>query len=308
MSDVGAFTASRFKASIGVDFAGRGLATETFFESLPAQFFDELPADWSFDPSAGASADVPIVLSRDYLALYNFGFASTRGLPTLRESDTGMIPLTVTLRGTDGSVTRMRGHIAGFSSRINTIAVPEEFMRWANSRFAPGSAEEGPSRLVVETNTPGDPAIRRYMELNSLDIAGDKLDNSAAAYMLRLITGIVVAVGAVITLLAFFILMLSLYLLLQKNREKMRRLMLLGYSPNDVARPYVRLILTINASVLVIACAAALLAAGFWRPSLEAVGATPASPVPMLAAGVAVMAVATLLSVHSVRRRVRKDF
>lgn len=82
---VGAFTASRFKAAIGVDFAGRGLSTETFFESIPDRFFDKLPADWGFNTADGEDADVPIILARDYLALYNFGFASTRGLPTVRE-------------------------------------------------------------------------------------------------------------------------------------------------------------------------------------------------------------------------------
>lgn len=308
VNDVGAFTASRFKASIGLDFAGRMLASETFFESLPRQFFDELPADWNFDASPGADADVPIVLPRDYLALYNFGFASTRGLPTLRENEIGMIPLTLNLRGTDGSTATMRGHIAGFSSRINTIAVPEEFMRWANARFAPESAGEAPSRLVVEINSPGDPEIERYMRRNSLDIAGDKIDNSAAAYVLRLITGIVVAVGAVITILAFFILMLSMFLLLQKNREKLRQLMLLGYSPADVARPYIHLIVIVNSCVYAASCAVAAIAAARWRDALEAAGAAVAPFLPTAAAGFAVMLSVSLISIISVRRRVRRDF
>lgn len=172
---VGEFTASRFKAAISLDFAGRGLASETFFESLPAEFFDKLPSDWGFDPADGAEADVPIVLSRDYLSLYNFGFAATRGLPTLRENEIGMIPLTLTLRGRDGQTAVMRGHIAGFSSRINTIAVPEEFMHWANERFAPGSAQEAPSRLVIETDKPGDPAIARYLETTDLTSRATRL-------------------------------------------------------------------------------------------------------------------------------------
>lgn len=305
---VGEFTASRFKAAISLDFAGRGLASETFFESLPAEFFDKLPADWGFDPADGAEADVPIVLSRDYLSLYNFGFAATRGLPTLRENEIGMIPLTLTLRGRDGSTAVMRGHIAGFSSRINTIAVPEEFMHWANERFAPGSAQEAPSRLVIETDKPGDPAIARYLDNNGLDIAGDKIDNSAAAYMLRLFTGIVLAVGAIISVLAFFILLLSIFLLLQKNRGKLRQLMLLGYSPAEVARPYIHMVVAVNAAILAGGCVVAVLAAGIWRPALATVGATPTSIWPTILAGAALMAIVSVLSVVSIRSRVRRDF
>lgn len=305
---VGEFTASRFKAAISLDFAGRGLASETFFESLPAEFFDKLPDDWGFDPADGAEADVPIVLSRDYLSLYNFGFAATRGLPTLRENEIGMIPLTLTLRGRDGQTAVMRGHIAGFSSRINTIAVPEEFMHWANERFAPGSAQEAPSRLVIETDKPGDPAIARYLDNNGLDIAGDKIDNSAAAYMLRLFTGIVLAVGAIISVLAFFILLLSIFLLLQKNRGKLRQLMLLGYSPAEVARPYIHMVVAVNAAILAGGCIVAALAASIWRPALATVGADPTSIWPTILAGAALMAIVSVLSVVSIRSRVRRDF
>lgn len=305
---VGEFTASRFKAAISLDFAGHGLASETFFESLPAEFFDKLPADWGFDPADGAEADVPIVLSRDYLSLYNFGFAATRGLPTLRENEIGMIPLTLTLRGRDGQTAVMRGHIAGFSSRINTIAVPEEFMHWANERFAPGSSQEAPSRLVIETDKPGDPAIARYLDNNGLDIAGDKIDNSAAAYMLRLFTGIVLAVGAIISVLAFFILLLSIFLLLQKNRGKLRQLMLLGYSPAEVARPYIHMVVAVNAAILAGGCIVAVLAAGIWRPALATVGAAQTSIWPTVLAGAALMATVSVLSVVSIRSRVRRDF
>lgn len=303
----GAFTASRFKAAIGVDFAGRGMSTETFFESIPDQFFDQLPTDWHFDTSLGEAGDVPIVLSRDYLALYNFGFASTRGLPTLRESEISKIPLTVAIRGYDGHFVRMRGHVAGFSSRINTIAVPEDFMAWANARFgtrrrhrsiAPRAGSQHPRR----------PAIAQYMRRHSLDIAGDKMDNGTAAYFLRVVTGVVIAVGAVISLLSFFILMLSIFLLLQKNRGKLQRLMLLGYSPDDVARPYITLILTVNATVLVLSCAIAWGASAMWSDALRTIGAEPASPATAFATGFIVMGVVSAINIVSVRRRMRKDF
>ncbi len=304
VDSIGAFTASRFRASIGVDFAGRGMTTEAFFESIPDDFFDRLPDDWYFSPQAG---EVPIVLSRDYLALYNFGFASSRGLPTLRESEIGLIPLVITLSGRDGNAVKLRGHVAGFSSRINTIAVPEEFMQWANEEFGNG-AESMPSRLVVRVNSPGDPAINDYMERNGLEIAGDKADNSTAAYFLRVATAAVSAIGAVISALALFILLLSMYLLLQKNREKLHQMMLLGYSPAQVSAPYVRLILWVNAAVWLLACGITALVAQLWRGALATLSVEPASMWPTAVLGAALMAVVSAVCIIAVRTTVRKDF
>ena len=84
VKNVGVFTPSRFHVNGAVDFAGRGMSTHLFFESIPDEFFDVRPEGWSFDP-ADTSAIIPIIISRDYLALYNFGFAASRGMPQLSE-------------------------------------------------------------------------------------------------------------------------------------------------------------------------------------------------------------------------------
>ena len=51
-------------------------------------------------------------------------------------------------------------------------------------------------------------------------------------------------------MLSFYILMLSIYLLLQKNTKKLETLLLVGYSPARVARPYQLLTVALNAVVL----------------------------------------------------------
>lgn len=49
--------------------------------------------------------------------------------------------------------------------------------------------------------------------------------------------------------------MLSIYLLVQKNSYKLENLLLIGYSPSSVARPYQWLTIGLNAGVLIIALA-----------------------------------------------------
>ena len=67
---------------------------------------------------------------------------------------------------------------------------------------------------------------------------------------LKVIIGIVLSVGLLISVLSFYILMLSIYLLLQKNTSKLENLLLIGYSPAKVALPYQMLTLALNAVVL----------------------------------------------------------
>ena len=60
-------------------------------------------------------------------------------------------------------------------------------------------------------------------------------------------------VGLFISILSFYILMLSIFLLLQKNTVKLENLLLIGYSPTRVATPYYILTVGLNVLVLLLA-------------------------------------------------------
>jgi hypothetical protein len=70
---------------------------------------------------------VPIILPKNYLDLYNFGFAESHSMPKISEGMIGLVALDVTIFGR-GDREQLKGRIAGFSNRINTILVPETFM------------------------------------------------------------------------------------------------------------------------------------------------------------------------------------
>ena len=80
----------------------------------------------------------------------------------------------------------------------------------------------------------------------------DKLDAGKTTWFLKVVVGIVLAVGLLISILSFYILMLSIYLLLQKNTTKLENLLLIGYAPERVALPYQLLTVGLNALVLVL--------------------------------------------------------
>lgn len=259
--EVGAFTPTQFNVSAGISMAEAGvqLSTAMFFESVPDDFVDIDLGKWEFDESSGV---IPIVIPRNYLNLYNFGFAQSRNMPKLSEGVMGLIQMNVILRG-NGQREELKGNIVGFSNRLNTILVPQSFMDWANHKFAPGTNPQ-PARLIMEVNNPADPTIAEYFRTKGYETEDNKLDAGKTTYFLRLIVGIVLVIGIVITLLSFYMLMLSIFLLLQKNTVKLESLLLIGYSPKMVALPYQLMTVVLNGIVLVIAILLVSLLRGYY--------------------------------------------
>ena len=240
---IGAFTPSQFKVSagLGMQEAGIHLSTDMFFESVPDEFVDIKLDKWHFDEETHT---IPIIIPRNYLNLYNFGFAQSRSLPKLSEGLMGLIQMDIMMRG-NGRVEQYKGNIVGFSNRLNTILVPQSFMNWANKNFAP-DAEAQPARLIIEVSNPADSSIASYFQKKGYETEDGKLDAGKTTYFLRLIVGIVLGVGLFISILSFYILMLSIFLLLQKNTTKLESLLL------RVALPYQILTVGLNIIVLIL--------------------------------------------------------
>ena len=78
VQSIGSFSSNQFK--VGAASAALGFYTELFFEAVPDEFLDVQPAGCFWE---SGKDEVPIILSRDYLALYNFGFAASQGLPKI---------------------------------------------------------------------------------------------------------------------------------------------------------------------------------------------------------------------------------
>ena len=247
--EVGEFTSSQFKVSAGVSMENLGvnLSTAMFFESVPDRYVDVSSDDWHFEPG---QEEIPIIIPRNYLNLYNFGFAQSRSLPQISEGLIHMVNLDIYISGA-GRRDVYKGKIAGFSNRLNTILVPQSFMAWANMHYADARTHKEPSRLIVEVNNPTDNRIAQFFRESGYEAEDDKLDAGKTTWFLKVIVGIVLSVGLLISALSFYILMLSIYLLLQKNTTKLENLLLIGYGPSRVAFPYQALTVMLNAGVLV---------------------------------------------------------
>lgn len=301
---VGQFTSTAYKvdASMGVN-GTRVVNSELFFESIPDAFVDVPLKDWHYTPGEHV---VPIILPRSYITMYNFGFAQSHALPKISDGLVGMIDLDIFISG-NGYQDRFKGKVIGFSGRLNSILVPQSFMDWSNRRYAPDT-EPAPHRLIIEVGNPADENIAKYMDSKGYDVEDGNLNAEKTTYFLRMMVSMVVIVGLIISALSFYILMLSIYLLVQKNASKLENLLLLGYSPGRVALPYQLLTVTLNASVLVIVWIALYFIRSYYMGIIETLfpDIEDGSIVPAVGFGLLLFAGVSLLNLWVVRRKIMR--
>ena len=301
---IGKFTSTEYKvdASMGVNGVNV-LNSELFFESVPDAFVDVPLKDWTYQPG---SQEVPIILPRTYINMYNFGFAQSHSLPKISDGLMAMIDFHIFVQA-GGKKEQFKGKVIGFSSRLNTILVPQAFMDWSNKEFAPDDHSD-PTRLIVEVGNPADENISQYLDANGYEVETDKLDAEKTTYFLRMIVSMVMVIGLIISVLSFYILMLSIYLLVQKNSSKLENLLLIGYSPSDVSKPYQILTMGLNVSVLVIAWVILFFVRGYYMDFIEALypDIEDGSLLPAIGLGLALCFIVSVLNVVAIRRKVTK--
>ena len=263
---VGAFSASQFEVNGSIMFNGRKLSTMLFFESIPDEFIDVETDDWHFDDGAKV---IPIILPRNYLNLYNFGFSATQQLPQITEDMIKSVSLGINLRGKEYN-DDYTGRIVGFSDRLNTILVPDAFMSWANSHYA-DAEESHPTRLILKVADPTNPALSDYLEEHNYVIENKPAESSKALFILKVCIAIIICIGVLFSLLSIIILTLSIYLLLQKNITKLENLVLIGYTPSRVAMPYNLITLVLNLSILAVSLVIIFLTQDLYMEQLSAI-------------------------------------
>ena len=298
---VGCYTPAQFAVFATIGAGSMRFSTEMFFEAVPDEFLDVDLSQWTYDPDG---TDVPIILPRTYLNLYNFGFASSQGLPVVSEGLVGTVNVDLRLSGRR-DVLLKTGHVVAFSRRLNTILVPQAFIDDMNSRLAP-DREPQASRLIVRVDNPADDRIATYLARYHYDTEADDADTARAASFLRLLISAVLLVGLIISALAFYVLLLSIFLLLQKQTEKIDNLLLIGYSPAQVVRPFLLLTIGLNLVVLVGAFFLVRVARGWYLPLLGRLYEEyqPSTSLPVLLTGVALFVLVNVLNFIAIRRKV----
>ncbi|MDR1369323.1 MAG: ABC transporter permease [Dysgonamonadaceae bacterium] len=272
------FTPCQYQVKAMISLSGRGseLATEMFFESVPDKLLNRISnKEWKWDEKSGL---IPIIIPRDYLNLYNFGFSGSQGLPQISESIIQQIEFQVLLYG-NGIYEEFKGRIVGFSNDLNTILVPETFMVWSNNKFA--GADEGSekiSRLIIEVKNPADPKIAGFFaEKSNYEVNDNQGEQGKLSYFLTILIIAVIIVGALVLLPAMGLMLLSINLMVYKDRQTLNDLLLLGFDRRTLVRPYSVLVVFLNITVGISGIVSAWIIRGFYFPKLAVLGITETS-------------------------------
>lgn len=158
----------------------------------------------------------------------------------------------------------------------------------------------------MEVHNPTDDRIVKFLKEKGYETEGDQLDAGKMTWFLKMIVGIVMAVGLIICILSFYILMLSIYLILQKNTMKLENLLLIGYSPFQTAWPYQMLTLLLNGLVLLLAVGCVV-----WIRNLYIDMFAPLFPMlddtnlfPVISIGILIYLGVSLLNAIAIRRKI----
>lgn len=300
--DLGIFAASQFEVDGSIMFNGRRLSTMMFFEAVPDNFIDVTSREWHFKQG---DVTIPIILPRNYLNLYNFGFSQTQNLPQITEDMIKRVELGIRLSG-NGHRDDYVGRVVGFSDRLNTILVPMEFMSWANGYYA-DACEDEPTRLILEVENPGAPEVTSYLAEHGYAAEDKPSESSKALFLLKVCVAVIVGIGVIFSILSIIILTLSIYLLLQKNITKLENLVLIGYTPSHVAMPYNMITLTLNLSVLILSIIVVTVAQSIYMGYLSDIAGfqLSASPTTAIIVGVVLTVAIIAFNFSIIYRKIR---
>ncbi len=255
--DVGPIVTTNFMASasfmLGLD---RGLQSELFLEAVDDRFLDIHPPTWQWQEG---HPFVPVIVSRDFLALYNFGFAAAQGYPQLTEDTLGFMPIPVLCTGDGGEFT-FTGQIVGLSDRFSTVLVPQAFMNWANQTIGQ-KATPPASRVVLTVDTVAETAMHAYFKENEYETNREKLAGARVARLLRIALFLVSGFGALLVFVSLLSIILTIQLLVSRALSEIRLLHQLGFTDTYLGRSYVGVILPVLV-VPFLAAGAGVLAAG----------------------------------------------
>ncbi|MEK7256764.1 MAG: hypothetical protein AAB316_18565, partial [Bacteroidota bacterium] len=239
----GVFTSNQFRTTAYSDMLG--FYTELFFEALPAEFLDvdEPKFRWSEGQN-----EIPVIISKDYLALYNFGFAPSQGLPQVTASTIKKLVMDVKISG-NGREVIFQGRIVGFSERINSILVPQAFMDWANQHFSSkqllepqsdknpleGAGGDGAARLILKVDNPMAKDFQAFLKEKNLEVSTGRLIGGQFGVLFQAVLAVVAAFGGLILLLSALVFVLNFQLLVAQNASEIKLLLEIGYKQSVVA-------------------------------------------------------------------------
>ncbi len=273
-------------------------STDLFVESLQDSYIDTVPPSFTWQPG---SQRVPIILSSDFLEMYNV-FAPSWDLPQLSEKTISSITLSLRCSG-NLSEQVFSANIVALSDRINSILVPQNFVEWANQNLE-GVVQKSTSRVYVKTTDANNPALLGYLQQKGYHVNKDKTKFGRVKQVLQAIVSGLAGFGVLVILLAMMLFSFYLQLMIARSKENLELLLTLGYSPEWLSKTVSRQWIPVYIGIVIIATLLTAVLHFFFRATVMGSGDSLSPFIHWLV--IVVAATLLVISIWINRRMVRK--
>lgn len=196
---------------------------------------------------------IPIVISREYLNLYNYGFALNQGLPQITEDFAKKIEVNINLTLKDKRVT-YKGKLIGLSDRIHSVLVPKQFLDSINATQDFSKTHKNIyTRLLVKVNDANDQGLIAKMKDNGYESNQEALRSAKIKSKLYMVLQTIAFIGAFIFLLCIFIIINFIKMEFLEQREAVSIKYSLGYSPRKMVSAISRYF-SISVGIVLLLC------------------------------------------------------
>lgn len=237
--EVSQLTPSMFSVEARLDI-NIGMRTSLFLEALDSKYLEPGISGFKWEPGEKI---VPLVISNEFVDLYNFGFSMALGFPQINPQNIGNIPMELQVSGKSGRES-FKARIVGTTRRIQSILAPKEFVDWANLNLA-GLKRVDPSRVIVKVNK-NDEGLNEYLAANNWVANQESINVDKIKILGKWILASLAFFCLIFGLVVFFLLLSNIRISIFTRIEEWRRLVEIGYPPNVFSKLILRTLLIVS--------------------------------------------------------------
>lgn len=273
VQDVGLLTPANFNVSASIGSGEMAFYTLLFLESAPDRFIDQVPQNWHWKEGDNT---LPIILSRDFLNMYNYIFAPSQGLPLLSEQSVKAIGFTLTM-GEGEKQVKYKAQVEGFSDRISSVLAPQSFIDYGNQHFAAQTTNQA-SRVIVKVADPSSKTFINFLQEHRYTTNAEQLRFSKMRNIVEIVASATGLLAFILLGVGSLVFVLFVELTLAQVYAAIQLLIQIGYSPKSIAvflqKKYFPIMLsallsaTIFATFIQIIIAKKLATIQLWIPNL----------------------------------------
>ena len=246
---IGVLNSTNFSVSVESYSDALPFYSDAYFESVPDDFIDGNTTDWKWAPG---QRDLPVIIPSFFLDLYNTGMAMTQdNLPQLSMEAITAIPIKITIKG-QGQSAEFVGHVVAQTDRLNSILIPQSFMDWANAQYGYRQSQL-PTRVVVKTKDPSDPALVQYLAQKGWKTNAEKTRFSKMRGVVNAIVSALGGFGLLMLLFGLLVFSLFIQLTIAACKPDIELLQTLGTAPNQLHGFLMRRFMPTNVALLALA-------------------------------------------------------